>query len=883
MAFYTFCDKVGSKIYHRYVNDHGSKCQEVVTDFPIDLYLKGNGEYKDIFGTSLKRFDFDNMSDAGNFVRQYEELTGVHGQTDFVSQFISTTYPGFIDLDMNKFKVLNFDIEVRHDGYDDDDIVKVRRNFSDEPIEVTIAEMKQLSDVWEVYDKYNEKWYPWQQSPLLLEGGFPEAKDAFYEVMTISCKMFGDETRTTFGLKDYQTKRSNQVYIKCDNEKDLLLKFIEYVRSEDPDALTGWNIESFDIPYLINRMRKIEIPEEIINRLSPFHAHTSKCIKEFMINREDNEMGFKIFGIQTFDLYLLYKMFILEKQESYKLDNIGEIEVHEKKVDYSEYDNSLMKLYLDDYDKFVEYNEKDVDLVEKIDQKRKLIRIAVSIVLMTHSKYDHFSGKVKPWDNLIYNMLREDGIVIPPMHNEPDETIAGAFVLVPEPGKFRNVVSFDFTSLYPTIMMMYNMSPETLVKKYQWTLDGVEKLLKGEDLSKEYRNQGYIMAANGAVFRSDIEGVVPRAAKYAFDTRKKYKKLMLEEKKKKEKYLSGGGKEGTEEYELYDSNIAQYDAMQSVMKVLANSLYGACANIGFRYFSRSIAEGITLTGQFTIQETFAVVNKFLNKLSGTPKQRLVCTDTDSCYFDISDFIENPNDPKKFVSEMDDFCEKKLSPFISMVQENIGKRFGCPKNIMDMKREALIGSGIWRGKKNYVCMVYDMEGVRYAEPMMKAVGIQTKRSDQPMVIRKELEKCLEIMLEGTEEQFQQEVERFEREYKKMSFSEIAKPIGISDIKSTAWHAVAGQAHNALIEKLGLHRQVEKIKSGSKVKIVKLKKANPIQSKTFAFQNELSPEFGIDKYVDRDLMYQETFIKTLESFTKIIGWQPEKKADLMDLFG
>jgi DNA polymerase elongation subunit (family B) len=377
------------------------------------------------------------------------------------------------------------------------------------------------------------------------------------------------------------------------------------------------------------------------------------------------------------------------------------------------------------------------------------------------------------------------------------------------------------------------------------------------------------MCANGAVFRKDIEGVLPRAMTYVFDNRKKYKKLMLQEKRNKEKYIEEGGVEGSEEYNRINDLISMYDALQGALKVLANSGYGATANCGFRYFNRSIAEGITLTGQFTIQETIAKVNLFLGKLSGIDRNRMICSDTDSSYFDISDFIEHPNDPSLFVDEMEEFCKTKLAPFIDMVQKNISNRMGCAKNLMDMKREALIGSGFWRGKKNYACLVYDMEDVRYHEPILKTVGIQTKRSDQPMVIRKELEKCILIILQETEEILQKEVVKFKKVYMGLPLHDIAKPIGISNINSTAWNSAAGRRHNQLILDLGLEKEISRIKSGSKVKVLKLKKANPLQANCFAFEGELNPKFGIDKYVDVDVMWTETFTSTLESFTKVIG--------------
>lgn len=894
MAFYTFCERVGGRIYHRYIDDHGRRNQEIVGETPLELFIKGDGEHTSLFGDKLSKMEFDSVAEALDFIKRYEGVTEVFGQTNPVYQFLAKNYKGKIDFDFNKFRILNFDIETRFDGCDDDEEVRVRKVFSEIEEVVTVERMKALSDVWEVWDEVNERWYKVSECPQQNPGGFPAAKDAAYEVLTISCKMFGSDKRVTFGLKDYTVKNKNQIYTKCEDERDLLTKFLQFVRLIDPDIITGWNIEWFDIPYIVNRVTKL-LGEDMANKLSPFHAHTKKCLTAYGDKTDPDAVSYRILGAVVLDYYSLYKTYNPVKQESYKLDSIGEIEVGEKKVDFSEFDNNLMKLYAGNYEKYVDYNEQDVYLVERLDEKKQFIRLAITTVLMTKSMYRDVGGKVKVWDNLIYNMLNDDNVVQPPAPRiGAKEKIVGAYVKEPIPGKYRWPASVDLTALYPTIARMFNMSPETIVREGQGELELVEALLKGVDLAKSARERGYCMTANGAAFRQDKEGVLPRAMTYVFETRKHYKKIMLEKKREKEAYLKNGGKKTDREYIDLENAIAAADATQGAMKVLANSGYGVTANVAFRYFSKSIAQGITLTGQLVIQYIGNRINEFLNEKFGTNRDYIITSDTDSCYLTLDGVPTNPLDTQQSVEEIHQFMENELQPFIDSSFKELSDRLGCKKNLLDMKREAIADVGLWRAKKNYVLQVYDMEGVRFNEPQLKATGIEIARSDKPKMVRDQLEGDIKVMLNGTEEQLLDRIVEFKKVFYNTPVEELAMPKGVSELRAWAnpdgtpkhkapWNSAAALTYNLLIKRRGLEKTHERIRNGNKVKFFSLKPINPLRIKQIGFLGELSPELGLHEYLDYETQFEKAYLKPLQSFTDILGWKTKRTSSLASLFG
>lgn len=882
--FYTYIERVDNRLFHRFVDNEGARKKEVIRNFDFDVYLPSkHGEHQSLDGTRLSHFKKNSISELLSFTKEMSEVQPIYGMTDPLSQFLAKTYPGNLTYDFKKFKILSFDIETRFDGYEIEDEVRVRKSFSNHEEIKTVAWVRahKSDGIYEVFDQYNDRWYPIGECPQLMDGGFPDPEKAEYEVTTISMKRFGVDQTFVIGTKPFKSV-NGVVYIRVDDEIELLKEFIDLIGKIEPDILTGWNIEGFDIPYLVNRINS-RLGEEWSNKLSPFHRECSKCISE-SFSSTSSEQIYKILGITVFDYMTLYKNFNLTKYESYALDFIAQEEGVGSKVDYGEH-SDLMEFYLKDYQRFVEYNAEDSVLVEKLDQKRQYIRLAITTVLMTHSRFSDVHGKVKLWDNLIYNMALSENKVIPPQNRVSGDKIIGAFVKDAVPGKYRWIVSLDLTSLYPSICMMFNMSPETLVESAKGKLKMVQAFLDGEDLASDARSRGYCMTANGAVFSQDFEGVMPRAMKYVFDTRKAYKKEMLSHEKDLEKAKA----ENAPTHEIIDK-IAASNAAQGAMKVLANSGYGCLANAGFRYFNHDIAEGITLTGQLGIQYIGNFANEFLNERFGKNKDWVLVSDTDSIYLVLDDILSDPLDTEKSLVELEEFVTEILQPEINNAFARLGEKMGAKKSLLDMKLEAIGDVGFFRGKKNYAINLLFNEGVRFNEPKLKIMGLEPVRSDRPKVVRSALKKAVELILNGSVEDVRKFSKAFEKEFLSLPIEDMATPKGISNMEKynsgngmVPWHVKAANIHNKMVDDLGLNRTIRKLKAGGKVKIVNLKKANPTHSNAIAFLGKLPEEFGLREYVDTHEMFDKAFKVPLNSYCEAVGWVLEKKASLEDLFG
>lgn len=845
--FYTFVEKQGNKVFHRFVDNNQKRRQEVVTEFPIELFMPGNrSDAKSLNGQDLSRVEFTGIDEASEFIKNYSDVTDIFGQTSIAHQFIKNKYPEDIEFNFKKFCILNFDLEMEHDN------------------------------------------------------GFPEPADANDVIMSASLKVFGRDQKITLGFGNFTPERSQDIYVKCKDEHDLLVKFLGFWKRINPDIITGWNIEEFDIPYLINRMNKI-LGEKITKELSPFCGDARNVIKEY--NVKGAGKSYRILGITTIDYLPLYKKYSTEKRESYRLDFIGETEVKEKKVDYSEYDNNLMRLMRENYDKFIIYNEQDVNLVEKIDNKLQFMMLAIKVALMTKSRFQEIFGTVKIWDNLVYNMLGKDNIQIPPTkyYDDDGESFVGAYVKEPQPGAYDWVVSLDLTSLYPSIVRMYNMSPETICQQAQGNI-GWMMSMKGMDksLTADLIPNNLVMAANGSTYKKGVKGILPEAMAMLFNERKRYKKMMLATKVEKEKYVEDGGKDEAI-IEAYENKIAMLDATQQALKIVANGGYGAIGNKAFRYFDPNIAEGITLTGQMTIRFINDRMNEYLNKHFKTQgRDYVITTDTDSMYIFLDMLVlqSGEKDPQKCVDLINEYVEKNIEPFLAESFQALSDYVNASENLMDMKREAIASRAMFRGKKNYIMDVYDNEHVRYHEPFIKMVGVESRRTSTPMIARKELEECYKVMLRENNEKLLCRIENFRKKFDTEPVSVIAFPRGVNDIgkwqidhvqnsyykKGTPIHVKASIVHNVIVrENPELSKKYELLKDGSKIKWAYLKQPNHLRENVIGFSYELPKEFGLDDLIDRQLQFEKTFLGPVNSLASLLGWKVERSASLEDLFG
>ncbi len=479
---------------------------------------------------------------------------------------------------------------------------------------------------------------------------------------------------------------------KFETEEELLESFLSTWELESPDAVTGWNVRFFDIPYLVNRIGNI-LGESDAKRLSPWKFLKERTIRK--MNRENQT--YEIAGVSTLDYYELYQTFTYVNQESYRLDHIAFVELGEKKLSYDEYD-SMATFYKNDFQKFIEYNVKDVELINKLEDKMKLIELAVSLAYSAKVNFMDVFGQVRMWDCIIYHYLMDHNIVIPPKRtSKKDAQYAGAYVKDPIVGMHDWVVSFDLNSLYPHLIMQYNISPETMIDQDKDISVSPDTILSGKLPS----TNGYSVAANGTCYTKEHQGFLPALMEKLYKERKMYKKKMIDCQKRQQ---AG---------ENLENEIAKYNNFQLVRKIQLNSAYGAIGNEWFRYFDVDMAEAITLSGQLSIRWIADKLNEFLNKTVGTEDyDYVVASDTDSVYLRLGLLVDKVcgSRPKSEVVEfLNKASEEIILPFIKKQYDELASMMNAYENKMVMDRECIADKGVWTAKKRYMMQVFDSEG------------------------------------------------------------------------------------------------------------------------------------------------------------------------------
>ena len=811
MRFYTNVVQWGNQILVREYKN-GERLNHKVKYSPT-LYVPVQKEtgWKTLDGKNVMAYKHDTIKGAKEFISQYQNQPHlVFGLDRFAYTYLSDTYPDKVEWDSDKILVVTIDIETR------------------------------------------------------CENGFPDPEKAEEEMLSITIKNQSTKKIVVWGIGEYHTDRQDVTYINCSNENELLAEFMNFWVKHYPDVITGWNTEFFDMPFLINRVTKV-LGEDRAKEFSPWGNVSPRSV----YSHGRPQQVYDIQGVSNLDYLQVYKKFTYTAQESYRLDHIAFVELGEKKNE-NPYD-TFKDWYTKDYQSFIDYNIVDVELVDRLEDKMKLLELLFTMAYEAKVNYDDVFGQVKYWDVLIHNYLKKRKIVIPQKsHTSKNDKYEGAYVKDPQVGQHKWVMSFDLNSLYPHLIMQYNMSPETLVTGDYMEL-GVDSMLKETNIDVPDR---CTITPNGALYRKDKKGFLPEMMQEIYDDRTIFKKKMLQAKQ---------DFEDTKDPK-YQKYISRYNNIQMARKISLNSAYGAIGNQYFRYYDLAIAEGITTAGQLSIRWIEKKINRYLNKLLNTDKDYVIASDTDSIYVTFDELIQKVN-PKNPIDFLDTIAKEKIEPFIDKSYKQLADYVHAYDQKMFMKREVIADKGIWTAKKRYILNAWDVEGVRYQEPSLKIMGIEAVKSSTPAPCRAKIKEALKIIMSGDEKELNDFLIDFRKEFEDLPPEEIAYPRSVNGVrkfysdssiyrKGTPMHIKGALVYNHMIRERKLTRKYPIIQNGDKIKYLELRQPNPLGCNVISFPAKLPKELDILKYVDYDSQYEKSFIDPLSFITNNIGWKIDR---------
>ena len=768
-------------------------------------------KYKTLQGKYVMPIKHETIKEAKNWVQQYEDQPHlVYGNTNYQFSYLYEQYPN-LDWNMDEILIITIDIEVA------------------------------------------------------CENGFPNVKDAVEEMLSITIKNQQNKQIFVWGVGKFKTERKDVVYIECENEYELLTEFLKFWKVNQPDVITGWNTEFFDIPYLCNRIKKI-MGEDTLKDLSPWRSVISKTV--YQMGRQ--YQVYDIQGIAALDYYDLYRKFTYTNQESYKLDYIASVELGIKKDENPH--ETFRDWYTNDFQSFIDYNIKDVEIVDQLEDKMKLIELCLTMAYEAKVNYVDVLGTVRYWDMLIHNYLMDKKIVIPQKtEKQKSDKYEGAYVKEPQVGEHKWVVSFDLNSLYPHLIMQYNISPETLKSEKTVPNMNVDKLLSKKVDTSILENT--TMTPNGALFRTDKKGFLPEMMQTMYDDRVKYKRAMLDARQQYEK---------TNNPNLLKM-ISKFDNIQMARKISLNSAYGAIGNNWFRYYNLPMAEAITTAGQLSIRWIEEKLNQYMNDLLKTNDvDYVIASDTDSVYIRFDELIEKFK-PKNPVDFLDTITKEKIEPFINQAYKELADYTHAYDQKMQMKREVIADKGIWTAKKRYILNSYDVEGVRYAKPKLKIMGIEAVKSSTPAPCREKIKQALRIIMDGDEKELNTFIQDFRKDFLNMTPEDVAYPRGVNGLdkwteshnlfkKGAPIHVKGAILYNHLIRKNRLAHKYPFIQEGDKIKFLHMKLPNVYQSSSISFITKLPKE--INFAVDYELQFEKSFVEPLNYIIEKIKWNVDR---------
>jgi DNA polymerase elongation subunit (family B) len=737
--------------------------------------------------------------------------------------------------------------------------------------------------------------------------GLPSTKDAKNEITAIAAHDGATKLYDVFVLdKERKVKNKAKNFNKdgrevtlhiFDNERNLLQSFLNYYEEINPTILTGWNIDFFDIPYLYNRLKNV-CGEGNAKRLSPIgQAFWSPYREKFSFG-----------GVAILDYINLYKTYTYTLEASYTLNYIATKELGRGKI---EYEGSLDDLFENDLEKFIEYNIVDVDLVVAMDEKLQFIELCRAVCHAGYVPYEDYIYSSKWLEGACLGYLKKKGLVatnkprdrkerMQALKDNNQEKFIGAYVKEPIVGKYDWIYDLDLTSLYPSIIMTLNISPETKVGKVEgWDAeenirgvdktyrvvgkDGDEYSYSSQELKEVIKDSNLGIAANGVLYTQDKPGLIADILNDWFEKRVEFRKL-------EKKY---GEAKDTEKYEFYAKR-------QLVQKILLNSMYGVLGLPAFRFYDVDNAEAVTLTGQTVIKKTAEMANRKYWKELGTTDDYNVYIDTDSIYMMAEPLVKHryPDyktfDEKRMAVEVDNIATETqtfLNSFYDMLAERF---FFIPKDKhrFEIKKEYISKAGFWVAKKRYAQWMVLKNGIPCDKLDVK--GLDVVRSSFPKAFQDQMSGMLKDILMGKSNEYvDTKLLEFKASMITLPVNKIAKGGAIKELskydngswrkdsglsianfeKGTPAHVKAGITYNRLLKFFNCPFKNEPIRDGDKVKWVYLKN-NPLGLDTVAFKDYNDPKEIMDfveQYIDRDKLYVSDMENKVDDFYTALKWQ------------
>jgi DNA polymerase elongation subunit (family B) len=851
--FYTSAIIRGDNILYRGYKD-GKRTSARVPFRPKIYLLSQNrdAEWKTLDGRAVEEFYAGTIRETKEFIETHSDISNfeVFGNTDFQYQYLAEEFPNEVDYDPSLLQVCYLDIETE------------------------------------------------------CEDGFPSIENADQRINLITLRVPSKKEKNKFVTYSFcvhdkedllQRVAPDHVVFQFNHEFEMLEQFIQSWQHIMPDIITGWNVQFFDIPYLVHRINKI-LGDRAANILSPWEVIKDR--KVFVKNSNKEQVAYELLGIAILDYLDLYKKFTFVNRESYSLNHICSVELGEEKAKFEGF-NSLQDLYKKDFQKFLEYNYKDVHLVINLEAKLRLMELAIALAYSAKVNLTDVFSQVRTWDTIIFNYLNGKQIVVP-MKKEQDKNdqFAGAYVKEPQVGMHEWIASFDLNSLYPHLIMQYNISPEMKypdrTKKVNLKIEHIidpdseeakKQFIQLKDQQEFAKPLNLSIAANGIFFYKNRQGFLPALMEKMYEERKMYKEKMIGVKKKMKELGENISSEKKKEMEY---EVSKYHNFQLVRKIQLNSAFGAIGNQYFRYFDIDLAEAITLSGQLSIKWIENKINKFLNeKLETKDVDYIIASDTDSLYISlerlVNKYFKDTSDREKVVKFLNKVCNDILQPFIDSSFDELAIRMNSYGQKMSMKRESIANKGIWTAKKKYMLNVLmGEENVFLKQPELKVMGVETVKSSTPKVVRDALRESIFIIMNENLESLRKYVDEFEKDFRSYLPEDIAFPRSCNNLlqysddvtifkKATPIAVKGSLLYNAELSRLKLKKKYQLIKDGDKIKYIYLKTPNRFANHVISFPQVLPKEFCLDLFIDYDTQFEKSFTQPLQLILDTIKWK------------